>query len=101
MDLVKYNGILKSLDSITDRLGMPIDKPIRHLVAALNYSGFPTVASCAGHIERKQIPWVRIGVDSGEIERKTNNPLILNLADVIKNEQNISKKIKACEIDGN
>lgn len=64
----KYNKVLKSLESITDNLGMPIDKRIRKTVVLFNLLGFPTSGSCGGHIEEDHgtlQPWVDIDPPKG------------------------------------
>lgn len=55
------------VDTITDGLGLPIDAGIKKTVAALQLCGFPTTASCEGHMKRAlPFPWVDIGTDSRE-----------------------------------
>lgn len=46
---------------ITDRLGLSIDPRILDTVVALQFHGFPTDASCEGHLDHgRPAPWVEI-----------------------------------------
>jgi len=55
----QWQETLRALDTIVDRLGMPIDERIKETVAALKCMGFETEASCEGHLERGvKAPWV-------------------------------------------
>lgn len=66
----KWNEISEKIDSMTDRLGMPVDEGIKEAVIALNCLGFMTTGSCFGHEGRETGgPWVDIS--SPELERKT------------------------------
>lgn len=52
------------VDSITDRLGMPIDSGIKETVIVLRLLGFKTSQSCEGHSDRAlPFPWVMIDCD--------------------------------------
>lgn len=54
----KIHNEIDKLREFTDRLGMPIDKKILTLVAAMRIHGFFTTASCAGHLNRAS-PYVQ------------------------------------------
>lgn len=45
-----WTNIKKQVDTITDKLGMPIDSEIRELIVGLNIFKFTTTLSCYGHI---------------------------------------------------
>lgn len=47
-----FARIRASATQFRDKLGMPMDKEIIDVVAALRLHGFETFASCAGHVER-------------------------------------------------
>lgn len=57
---VIWDGIRRQVDSLTDRLGMPVDEGIKNVVIGLNANGISTISSCGGHIEedRFAFPWV-------------------------------------------
>lgn len=65
-----WEETLKDLETITDKLGMPIDAGIRETVASFVVNKFPTTGSCEGHIDKeedgtftKRSPYVAISVD--------------------------------------
>ncbi len=57
----KYNEVLKEVDQLADKLGLPIDEHIKTVVIGLRMHDFPTSASCEGHLE-DELPraWVEI-----------------------------------------
>jgi hypothetical protein len=64
MDKTRYNNIDEKSKTITDVLGMTIDKGVRELVVLLNYRNIGTTASCWGHKNRGlPYPWVDIHND--------------------------------------
>jgi hypothetical protein len=64
------SDVEKEVDSLTDLMGEPIDKNIKHIVIALRYAGFHTTASCEGHMDRGfPYPWVDIRYDDGKIRK--------------------------------
>ena len=61
MDKKRFNRIDEKSKTITDELGMTIDKGIRELVVLLNYDNIGTTQSCWGHKNRGlPYPWVDI-----------------------------------------
>jgi hypothetical protein len=49
------------IEGVRDALGKPVDAGIKSLVIALNASGFPTTASCEGHLDWGiPAPWVDV-----------------------------------------
>src|SRR5258708_14434953 len=50
----RWNAINKKIDSITDKLGKPIDEEIKELIVGLNILGFRTTMSCFGHIRENK-----------------------------------------------
>jgi len=67
------NQKIEELQTITDRLGKPIDKGIIELVAVLNLLGFKTSGSCEGHLDHGcASPWVDI---EGDIDKDELNKL--------------------------
>lgn len=66
-----YEDIAAVARKITDGLGKPIDKGIFETVVVLNCLGFPTTASCAGHLNRAlAAPWVDIALEMDKEARK-------------------------------
>ena len=66
MDLTEA---LREVDTITDALGLPIDKNIRRVIAALRMHEFPTRASCEGHVNwGSPYPWIDMGTDVNQSE---------------------------------
>lgn len=64
--LTKWNHKLKELDSVTDGLGLGLDKDIKETIAALNLLGVNTSASCEGHPKwGLPYPWVDIQTPKG------------------------------------
>lgn len=47
-----WENISKSMESVVDTLGKPIDEGIKEGVTALNANGFGTTGSCEGHVNR-------------------------------------------------
>lgn len=78
----QWENIRKQVDTITDKLGMPIDSEIRELIVGLNILTFTTTMSCFGHIRankerglRKMViaPYVTILAKSNKtIDTKLN-----------------------------
>jgi hypothetical protein len=61
---------LEEIEHIRDALGFPVDQNIRETIVALNLSGFPTSASCEGHIDRaKGAPWIKVEAPDRPHER--------------------------------
>lgn len=59
--LKKWERLKKEVLRIVDGLGMGIDAGIRGTVVALRANGFPTCASCEGHVDWGiACPWVDI-----------------------------------------
>jgi len=57
----RFNRIDEKSKTITDELGMTIDKGIRELVVLLNYNNIGTTQSCWGHKNwGLPYPWVDI-----------------------------------------
>jgi hypothetical protein len=55
-----YEESLSEVETLCDKLGMPIDEKIKPLVAALRMYGVKTTMSCEGHSDwGKLYPWVR------------------------------------------
>lgn len=53
----------KEVDSWGDKRGLGIDKRIKEAVVALNMLGFPTTASCEGHLNwSEHTPWVDVSL---------------------------------------
>ena len=53
----------KEIDTWADNLGAPIDAGIKKAVIAFNLAGFPTTASCEGHLDTGlPAPWMRVAV---------------------------------------
>lgn len=64
---MEYQDVVSEVESLTDRLGMPLDPGIKKVVIALRYCGIDTYMSCEGHMERAlPYPWVAIGAPSKE-----------------------------------
>ncbi len=59
-----FTTALKQVDSITDRLGKPVDARIRNLLAAMIMVGIRTTMSCSGHSGKKGLsyPWIEFDV---------------------------------------
>ncbi len=57
---IAWNEIRRQVDTITDRLGMPVDEEIKEVVVGLRANGINTVSSCGGHTDgdRLAFPWV-------------------------------------------
>ena len=56
-----YKKFSDEVESISDGLGMPIDRGIKKLVIALMMWNFPTYGSCEGHFDHGHpYPWVEI-----------------------------------------
>jgi hypothetical protein len=61
MDIERFNRIDEKSKTVTDLLGMPIDRGIRELIVLLNYNNIGTTASCWGHKNwGNPYPWVTI-----------------------------------------
>jgi hypothetical protein len=59
----QWRAAVEEADSLIDCIGRPVDLFIRDTVAILRLYGFPTTASCEGHLERRcHYPWVDIEV---------------------------------------
>ena len=57
----RLGAAARQVDSMRDALGKPVDAGIKSLVTALNVSGFPTTASCEGHLDwGVPAPWVDV-----------------------------------------
>lgn len=57
----RWEEAAREAEVLTDRLGKPIDPFIRPVVSALRAHGFPTTASCQGHLSRGHpYPWIEI-----------------------------------------
>lgn len=56
-----YEDVAREVESLKDDLGLPIDDGIKKIVIALRLWGFPTDASCEGHLsDGLPYPWVEI-----------------------------------------
>ena len=63
----EWEEVLHSLDTVVDKLKMPIDAGIKETVATLKCTGFEPRASCEGHPERGvRAPWVDLSFMSEE-----------------------------------
>lgn len=61
MNKIRYKTIDEKSKTITDGLGLPIDRGVRELVVLLNYNNIGTTQSCWGHKNGGSIyPWVDI-----------------------------------------
>jgi hypothetical protein len=61
----KWQETLALVDRITDKLGMPVDRKIKSVVAGLMALGFKTTSSCQGHLDHgKKYPSVTIELDA-------------------------------------
>jgi hypothetical protein len=70
---------LAEIERTKDALGFPVDEHIRETIVALNLSGFPTSASCEGHIDRARgAPWVRIEAPGRPEERFIHENAIID-----------------------
>ena len=79
MPRLTYNKAQAKVDSITDKLGQPIDNGIREVVISFIMLGLSTSASCEGHLNWGcSHPWVEFSVDSEE-ENKRCRMVIDNL----------------------
>ncbi len=59
--LLNWEEKEKELGSTVDKLDYPIDPGIKETIIVLNLLGFPTSASCEGHLDRAvAAPWVDI-----------------------------------------
>lgn len=57
----RIKHLSKKVDQMADGLGYPMDPKIKPTVVALMLHGFPTVASCEGHLDHGYAaPWVMI-----------------------------------------
>jgi len=58
---ITFDRAHKKVDSITDRLGKPVDAKIRNLLAAMMMVGVRTTMSCSGHSGKrgKSYPWIQ------------------------------------------
>jgi hypothetical protein len=57
----RWDAAAAFVEGIRDALGKPVDAGIKSLVTALNASGFPTTASCEGHLDWGiPAPWVDV-----------------------------------------
>jgi hypothetical protein len=57
-----WNLVAEEVETITDRLGKPIDEGIKETVIALRLHNFNTSGSCEGHLNwGYAYPWVDIG----------------------------------------
>lgn len=71
-DLIWENK-LKELESITDKIGTPIDGKIKEAVAAFQLNGFSTATSCEGHAEGGEpSPWIVVQAPDEPAERFIN-----------------------------
>ena len=58
----RWAAAAQYVEGVRDALGKPVDAGIKSLVLALNASGFPTTASCEGHLDWGiPAPWVDLG----------------------------------------
>jgi hypothetical protein len=55
-----FKKALRKVDLITDKLGKPVDKKIRNLLASMIMMGIRTTGSCGGHMTKKGhgYPWI-------------------------------------------
>jgi len=75
--------VAKELRSMTDGLGMPLDKGIFRSCVILNSLGYKTRQSCAGHVRRYETyPWIDLVMSVDEIKEN------------IKNEEKIEKLVQ-------
>jgi hypothetical protein len=57
----RWDAAVRHVEGIRDALGKPVDAGIKSLVIALNAHGFPTTASCQGHLDWGiPAPWVDV-----------------------------------------
>jgi hypothetical protein len=57
----RWDTAARHVEGIRDALGKPVDAGIKSLVTALNARGFPTTASCEGHLDWGiPAPWVEV-----------------------------------------
>jgi hypothetical protein len=56
----RWQEALRNVDTITDKLGMPVDEGIRETVAALHVFGIGTSGSHEGKIERHPAPYIDV-----------------------------------------
>src|SRR5574337_846682 len=76
---------LKEVDGLVDRLGAEIDPLIKHPVTSLRMAGFPTFASCQGHMNKYHglpYPWIDVGTINGSL--KDNLEITDRLENTIK-----------------
>ncbi len=59
----RWEEIEASVESVADKLGMPVDQKIKFPVAALIANGFKTTMSCEGHLDHGA-PWPWIDIES-------------------------------------
>jgi hypothetical protein len=60
-----WDAAARYVESLRDALGKPVDAGIKSLVIALNVRGFPTTASCEGHLGWGiPAPWIDISPPS-------------------------------------
>lgn len=59
--LQKWQKIQKQIEKAVDAIGYPMDEGIKETVVAFNATGFPTSASCEGHLDHSLVyPWIDI-----------------------------------------
>lgn len=71
----KWGKLEKAIEKITDALSYPIDEEIKQTVVAFNAYGFPTYASCIGHLDHSLAhPWIDIhsDKDTALLQEKAN-----------------------------
>ena len=84
----------KEVRKTVDALGMPVDPKIQNAVALFNYAGFPTVSSCAGHIERgSTTPYIGVS-SSDKRENKTLGSRLRQAAGAFNSRHSLSGKLK-------
>lgn len=85
----RWNCIVLDLDNIVDGLGYHIDEGIKTVIAGFMVNGFYTVASCAGHLEKrfgkimKLTPYIEIGLENKNESNENMDELSLLLTNFL------------------